>query len=255
MSPRPNYGLDAPGVVRNMLVIGTCAFAVAAGVRWGIIPDALHIGPVVLTLFGTGLGMGFAFVFTALSMIYSSRIGKLKRREWLLDQLDWTGTEQVLDVGCGRGLLLVAAARKLTTGGATGIDIWRSEDLSGNRPEATLANAAAEGVADRVRVDTADMRHMPFPDATFDRVVSSYAIHNIEDADGRKQAITEISRVLKPGGSAMIDDIRHFEQYRSTFASHGVDLVRRTDSRLASLFWLLVSLGSLKPGTMVVRKR
>jgi hypothetical protein len=59
-----------------------------------------------------------------------------------------------------------------TTGEATGVDIWQAEDLSGNRPEATLENARREGVEDRVRIHTADMRKLPFPDGTFDVVVS-----------------------------------------------------------------------------------
>jgi cyclopropane fatty-acyl-phospholipid synthase-like methyltransferase len=46
----------------------------------------------------------------------------------------WKGDEAVRDVGCGHGLMLVGAARRLTTGKATGIDIWQAEDLTGNRP-------------------------------------------------------------------------------------------------------------------------
>lgn len=254
MRKLPDYGLDAPGVVRNLLLAGGLGLAVAAAVRLGAIPPVLKLGPVGLELSGTGLGAGLTLTLTGFWMIYTSRIGKLRRRERLLNQLAWSGRERVLDVGCGRGLLMIAAARRLTTGQAVGIDLWRSEDLSGNRPEATLANAALEGVADRVKVETGDMRKLPFADASFDMVVSSYAIHNIEDVAGRAEAIAEISRVLRPGGYALIDDIRHFEQYRSVFASHGVALVRRIDNRLNSLFWTLLTFGSLRPGTMVVRR-
>lgn len=254
MRKLPDYGLDAPGVVRNLLLAGGLGLAVAAAVRLGVIPPVLKLGPVGLELSGTGLGAGLTLTLTGFWMIYTSRIGKLRRRERLLNQLAWSGRERVLDVGCGRGLLMIAAARRLTTGQAVGIDLWRSEDLSGNRPEATLANAALEGVADRVKVETGDMRKLPFADASFDMVVSSYAIHNIEDVAGRAEAIAEISRVLRPGGYALIDDIRHFEQYRSVFASHGVALVRRIDNRLNSLFWTLLTFGSLRPGTMVVRR-
>lgn len=66
-----------------------------------------------------------------------------------------------MDVGCGRGLLLNAAARRLTPGKAIGIDLWQSVDQSGNRPEATLANARLEGVAGLVEVKTGDMRELP----------------------------------------------------------------------------------------------
>ncbi len=91
-------------------------------------------------------------------MIWSSRYGKLRRREVLLDRLSWRGDERVLDIGCGRGLFAVAAARRVPGGKVTGIDIWQSEDLSGNGPGAVATNAANEGVAGRVDTRTADMR-------------------------------------------------------------------------------------------------
>src|SRR5262249_45970012 len=112
-------------------------------------------------------------------MIWDSKIGKVRDREKLLDRIPWSGAERVLDVGCGRGLLLIGAAKRLSAGGAVGIDLWQAEDLSGNRPEATLENAKIEGVADRVEVQTADMRKIPFPDATFDVILSCAAIHNL----------------------------------------------------------------------------
>ena len=48
-------------------------------------------------------------------MTWSSKVGKLRERERLMDALGLRGDETVLDVGCGRGLLLNAAARRLTT--------------------------------------------------------------------------------------------------------------------------------------------
>jgi ribonucleotide reductase alpha subunit len=86
----------------------------------------------------------------------------------VLDSLKLRGDETVLDVGCGRGLLLIGAAKRLTTGKAVGVDIWNAEDLSGNRPEATLENARLERVAERVEVKDGDARRLPFADGTFD---------------------------------------------------------------------------------------
>ena len=51
------------------------------------------------------------------------------------------GDEAVLDMGCGRGAVLTAVARKLTTGRVIGIDIWNTMDQSGNAREVTLRNA------------------------------------------------------------------------------------------------------------------
>ncbi len=61
---------------------------------------------------------------------FSSRVGKLRVRDSLMGSLHWTGEEQVLDVGCGSGFALIGAAKRLTTGHATGVDIWSAEDLS-----------------------------------------------------------------------------------------------------------------------------
>jgi ubiquinone/menaquinone biosynthesis C-methylase UbiE len=187
-------------------------------------------------------------------MVWSSRVGKVRERERLLDALPWTGAESVLDVGCGRGLMLIGAAKRLKSGRAVGVDIWQAEDLSGNRPDATLENARLEGVADRVEVKTADMRKLPFEAAAFDAVVSSKAIHNVYSAAGRAEAIREIARVLKPGGRALIDDIRHGSEYAAELARAGCGDVRRLDSRAGSAFLALVTFGSLRPATLLARK-
>ncbi len=215
----PDYGLDAPRVVLGLSIGAATALALAllsvmAGPRWFSPPVAKAVG---LTFFFTGAALGG----TAGLMIRGSRVGKVRLREKHLDALALRGNEQVLDVGCGHGLMLIGAAKRLTTGHAAGIDLWQAEDQAGNTAEATLANARAEGVADKLSVQTADARAMPFADASFNLVLSSYALHNIYDAPGRARAISEIIRVLKPGGRALITDIRHTEEYAGVFRACG----------------------------------
>jgi ubiquinone/menaquinone biosynthesis C-methylase UbiE len=164
----------------------------------------------------------------ALLMVWSSRFGKLRERDRLLDSMTWRGDERVLDVGCGRGLLLVGAARRVPQGKAVGIDLWRSEDQSGHHPDLTLENARAAGVVERAEVQSGDMQQMPFPDASFDVVVSSLAIHNISDRAGRAQAMREIARGLKPGGRAALLDFRSTAEYERALRELGWKDVRRT---------------------------
>src|SRR5437773_1876385 len=114
-------------------------------------------------------------------MVYGSKVRKVHLREKLLDSLALRGDEILLDAGCGRGLLLTAAARRLPRGKAVGIDLWRTVDQSGNDPERTLGNARAEGVADRIEIKTGDLRALPFADDSVDVVVSSWALHNIPE--------------------------------------------------------------------------
>jgi ubiquinone/menaquinone biosynthesis C-methylase UbiE len=155
-----------------------------------------------------------------------SRIGKLRLRDALLSRIAWRGDEHVLDVGCGHGLLLIGAAKRLTTGRATGVDIWSQIDQADNQPERTVENARIEGVADRVDVRNGDARKLEFPDEVFDVVVSSLALHNIPDGREREHALREIVRVLKPGGHVAIVDIWKISQYWRVFREIGMDALR-----------------------------
>ena len=58
----------------------------------------------------------------------------------LISSLQIKNHETVLDVGCGRGLLLIEAAKHVKSGKAIGIDLWNKRELSGNTKEAVLAN-------------------------------------------------------------------------------------------------------------------
>ena len=255
----PDYGLDAPKVVRNLLLGGGIGLLLWAIGALGIWSGEIAVGPIAgvrvrFPLTSTGLWAGMGFTAMGIWMIWSSRVGKIKRRERLMERIAWTGHEQVLDVGCGRGLMLIGAAKRLTSGRAIGIDIWQADDLSGNRPGAVLDNARREHVTDRVEIGTADMRRLPFPGGTFDVVLSCEAIHNVYSADGRAEAISEIARVLKPGGYALIEDIRHHTEYAATFAEHGCADIRRVGSRVGTVLLAVLTMGSLRPATLLVRK-
>lgn len=202
---RPDYGIDAPHVLLALTVSGLiCALIalVAPAVRWLYSPAV-------------------SLLATSAIWLYGSKVGKLRLREKLLDLISLKGDEQVLDAGCGSGLLLNAAAKRLTSGAATGVDIWSSVDLSNNSMQKTLANATAEGVIDRVRVDDGDIRRLKYGAGTFDAVLSLNVIHNISNAEERACALREIIRVLKPGGQFVLCDFRNISEY--------VEILRTTD--------------------------
>jgi arsenite methyltransferase len=168
------------------------------------------------------LAIGLTFVVQALIMIWGSKVGKLRFRDKVLDRISWRGDELVLDVGCGHGLMLIGAAKKLRSGKAIGVDIWQTEDQAGNSAEATWKNVHLEGVDDRVELKDADARKLPFEDNAFDVVLSSWALHNIYDETGRKTALREIARVLKPGGRLVIVDIQHTKEYAVVLQDSGL---------------------------------
>jgi ubiquinone/menaquinone biosynthesis C-methylase UbiE len=109
-----------------------------------------------------------------------------------------------------------------------------------------LANAALEGVANRVEVKTGDITKLPFPDASFDAVISMTVIHNIPSREGRDEALRELARALKPGGRMAIFDLLHTSRYAEVLRSAGLEV-----SYLSRDFlWLLPcrSIVAEKPG-------
>ncbi len=223
-SERAEYGIDAPPVIRNFALIA------AAGIL--LLISAFQFGENFPRAASIVADIAVAMIFmggiNVPLMILSSTVGKFYERDRLIASLSLRGNEQVLDVGCGRGLLLIAVAKKLNRGKATGIDIWQTEDQSGNDPEVTKRNAAVENVSEKVDIRNGDARRMPFADGSFDVVVSSLAIHNIYDQEGRKQAIREIFRVLKPGGKVALLDIKHTGEYADAFRQAGMKNVQRS---------------------------
>ena len=116
---------------------------------------------------------------------------------------------------------MIGAAKRIKSGKATGIDVWNPQDLSGNSADAAKENAKLEGVLDRIRIENQDARKLPYPDASYDVVVSNLALHNIEDREGREQAVREMWRVLKPGGKLAIHDIFKSGEYAAILGELG----------------------------------
>jgi arsenite methyltransferase len=222
---KANYGIDAPEIVARFGLLGLCCCAVAAAAIFG----AGKLFPLWLRYFAPpAITIGVTFLAQSLVMLWGSKVGKLQLRDKILASISWRGDERVLDVGCGHGLMLIGAAKKLGQGKAIGIDLWQKQDQAGNSREATWQNILVEGVADRAELTDGDARGLPFGDATFDVVLSSWALHNIYEAAGRAKAIHEIVRVLKPGGTVIIVDIRHGREYEQSLRQAGMRSVQRS---------------------------
>lgn len=199
------YGIDAPYLLPIPIVL------ILANLVNGFMSKALwpFLAAVLVTVC-SGLGL------------YASRRGKFVVWAELFRQLNLRGDERILDLGCGRGAVLLLAAQQLTTGRAVGVDLWRKGDQSGNAAEATRGNAIAEGVADRVEIHSADMTALPFANDSFDFVVSNVAVHNVKSQPGRAKVIQEAVRVLRPGGRVLIADILGTGQYLNSLTRLGM---------------------------------
>lgn len=207
---KPDYGVNPPRLVRTCFWCGFAAFMLSC-VLWQVgaaLPATLH-GVAVPLLFLTGM---FCFL-AGFALQYGSRRGKLWLREQLLAGLQLQGNEQILDVGCGSGFLLVEIAGKLTTGRAVGIDLWQSSSHSSNAITTAEENTRRANVAEQVELHIGDIRSLPFADGRFDVVVSNEAQYHMRLKDERQQVLKQMWRVLKSGGRiALIDSLHTSEQ-------------------------------------------
>jgi arsenite methyltransferase len=213
------FGVDAPKVP---VVIGAVALLLVVICCLLMITDR----------FGAGLlTMIFAafFVLCVFSYLYTTLHGKFVWWADLLDDARLKGDEYAVDLGCGRGAVLISLAKRLKTGRVSGIDLWRSKDQSGNDIEAIKHNARVCGVEDRVELNTGNITTLPYFDGQFDLVVSSLAIHNLKAREDRRQAITEAVRVLEPGGKIIIADISHTDEYADWLTEAGMESVTLQD--------------------------
>jgi ubiquinone/menaquinone biosynthesis C-methylase UbiE len=139
----------------------------------------------------TGIVIHWAWRYDLLLWVMSLGRERALRQK----QIDLAGIstgESVLDVGCGTGTLAIEAKRRVGESGKVhGID---------PSPEMIArAKKKARKAALDLTFDTAAIEAIPFPDATFDVVLSTVMLHHLPD-EARHQGIREIRRVLKPGG-------------------------------------------------------
>jgi ubiquinone/menaquinone biosynthesis C-methylase UbiE len=203
-------------VIRNLILSGAAFLVIALAL------PRVTIAHVEFLLFpGFLWPAGWLFLGGGLMLVYSL-VGKFRHRDLMLAKVKWTGREAVLDIGTGRGLLLIGAAKRLTSGHATGIDIWNAEDLTGNGPQALLKNASLEGVSGQITVLSEDAREMSFAEDSFDAIFSNLCLHNIYQQPGRLRACHQIARVLKPGGVAVISDYKNMKEYEAELVNSGL---------------------------------
>jgi arsenite methyltransferase len=218
-----DYGLDAPRDLRRNALYG-----IGGVLMGGLLLFAAGDATIGLLLGTLSLLSGILLVAMCVTMVWGSKVGKLRLRDEVLNQITWRGDERALDVGCGHGLMMIGMAKRLTTGKAVGVDLWVNIDQANNSADAARANAALEGVGDRVAVRDGDARDLPFEPDQFDVVVTSWMLHFMSDPDDRTRSLREIGRVLKPGGRAVVIDTEYTRQYQRYFEENGWEQVSRS---------------------------
>jgi ubiquinone/menaquinone biosynthesis C-methylase UbiE len=197
-----DYTLKLPPMFRPVVLIGVTALVVA-----GILRYAIPTTPG-LAIAALGLALLLLFPMFILWLVVNQLQGRRYRiRERFIKAVPWRGDEHVLDVGTGSGIMLFGLAKHLTTGKAIGIDLYLP-DAGGGTEEIFWKNAHLEGLVNRVELQNVDARKMPFEDQSFDVIVSTFALHHIgHGAADREQALREMVRTLRPGGTIALADI------------------------------------------------
>ena len=115
----------------------------------------------------------------------------------LIEQAQLRPGHRVLEVGCGTGNLAILATRMEPDAEILGID---------PDPRALArARRKADRAGLRVGLDRGFAERLPYPDATFDRVLSAFMFHHVAPAD-KPTMLREIARVLRPAGSLHLVD-------------------------------------------------
>ncbi|HXN92756.1 MAG TPA: methyltransferase domain-containing protein [Candidatus Sulfotelmatobacter sp.] len=133
----------------------------------------------------------------------------------------------VLDIGCGNGYTLISLARTLK-GNLTGLDF--SENMIAGA-QGLVERFAAE-LLSRPSFSTSDVRHLPFPDDSFDTVISERLIFNLPTRADQEATIGEVHRVLRPGGQYLMvegneDGLRRLNAIRERV---GLDAIPTADA-------------------------
>lgn len=120
----------------------------------------------------------------------------IKRR--VVEHAAIRGGEDVLDVGCGTGTLALAAARAAPGVRVTGLDADPS----------ILARARRRAARARLEIafDEGRSTALPYPDASFDLVLSTLFFHHVPD-EAKRRTAEELVRVLRPGGRLVVGDL------------------------------------------------
>jgi arsenite methyltransferase len=131
------------------------------------------------------------------SLVISHGMNRGNRRitDRALELLEIRPDDQLLEIGFGGGIGLKAALQRLDKGAITGIDL--SPDMV-RSAERRFRREIADG---RARVQIGDIAHLPYSDATFDRVFTINTIYFWPDTT---EGLGQIQRVLKKGGRAAI---------------------------------------------------
>jgi ubiquinone/menaquinone biosynthesis C-methylase UbiE len=124
------------------------------------------------------------------------REGSIKRR--LIQEAAIYPGQRVLDLGCGTGTLAIMVKQSVPEAEVTGLD--------GDAKILEIARSKADKAGVNLKLDQGMAYQLPYPDSSFDRVLSSFVFHHLESGDKRK-TMREVYRILLPEGEFYLLDL------------------------------------------------
>lgn len=152
-------------------------------------------------------------------------------------------THHVLEIGCGTGTLLMMIKREHPGVSVVGLD----------PDERALARAQhkADAASVAIELHRCFSDALPYADATFDRVFSSFMFHHLKGVEERQRTLSEIRRVLKPGGRLQLLDFAPLNSRKDAVVLrrlHSSHLLK--DNTEAQVLSLMAAAGLANPRTL-----
>jgi SAM-dependent methyltransferase len=207
---KTGYGIDDPRTIIELVAAGI--LSVIVGVLTASYTSSTNPRAAETALL-VGPGVGFLIMVVAVLLFWSGRLGRVREMTKIVNNIPWGGGEVVLDLGCGRGLATVLAAKKLKAGYVLGVDVWSKARVWGNDPYSVWANAAQEKVESRVSVVKGSPAQIPLANEAIDVILSGSAVHHLANRGHREGLFIEMARVLKQGGRIGILDAGNGNEY------------------------------------------
>lgn len=181
-------------------------------------------------------------------------------KRYLIVQANIAAGHRVLDLGCGTATLTILAKQAHIDAEVVGLD--------GDPQVLEIGRAKAAKLGVNIVLDRGMAQQLPYPDRSFDRVVSSLVFHHLT-TDNKQQTLSEVFRVLRPGGELHVLDfgkphniwsqlvaviLRHFESASDNIDGRLPDMIRRAGfvnvempAQFTTLFGTVSAIKALKP--------
>ena len=141
--------------------------------------------------------LSYRFLTPFYDFIQKYIVRDVRYKTLLIEQANIQPGQRVLDLGCGTGTLAIMAKQAQPSADVSGLDA--DPDML------KVAKYKSGQLNVPVTFDVGFTNQLPYPDASFDRVLSSIMIHHLKTPD-KWQTGKEVYRVLKPGGQLHILD-------------------------------------------------